>query len=215
MTPFSLSIFIFLVKKLRNICLYISSNEEVQCILNSLSRKKSAFLTSFWQGQSPFLWFCFWSLAFYLFPKDSFTLAIYKGSWEPPFSRANLHLLKIYCVLFLFAVAWLYLHTNSKLLVFCYYTNFTDQASLDNLWMAMETGRGSCGLEESKYHPHLEEGQEVESAVLEANQPHFNLRACDGASKPGNYFQTLLKTWRSLRVVSVDLWMGNNASPTY
>jgi len=51
----------------------------------------------------------------------------------------------------------------------------------------MATGRGSWGLEASKCHSCLKEGEEEGTVKLQAGQPHLNLWACDGANNPGSH----------------------------
>lgn len=61
----------------------------------------------------------------------------------------------------------------------------------------METGRGACGMEESKYHSHFEEGQEEGNVILEGSQPHLNLWAHDEANNHSNVIKDMKVTGRS------------------
>lgn len=63
-------------------------------------------------------------------------------------------------------------------------------ATLNYLWKNMAISRGSWELEESKSHFYLQERQEGPSGKLQTRLPHLNLWGGDGATNPGNNFQT-------------------------
>lgn len=63
----------------------------------------------------------------------------------------------------------------------------------------MVIGQGPWGLEESKDHPYLQEGQEEESGELQTGQPHSIPREGDEAN-----FPNVLGTRRWLGAVRMD-----------
>ena len=86
------------------------------------------------------------------------------------------------------------------------------------LWQGSLQGHSRLSFERLWCLRELPEGWKKQKSILSlrktrtASQPHLD--ACDRANNPENYFQT----WRTRRwfgIVSINLWRGNHAWPTW
>lgn len=69
------------------------------------------------------------------------------------------------------------------------------------------------GLEKSKCHPHLQEGQEGGSAELQDSQPHFSTSEGDAENPPGNISKHMMVR-KVIGIFVMDLQRRNNILPT-